>query len=80
MLILVENIDKLPTDVKTNLLGKMSEAGYSVGFHFDPIIYYKDWQRFSDGGNGLYFYVDTLKFPCKNIVTKNDTIIYGLVQ
>lgn len=59
-------------------LEKVKRALYGTKLCYQ--VYYKDWQRFSDGGNGLYFYVDTLKFPCKNIVTKNDTIIYGLVQ
>ena len=42
-------------------------------------VYYKDWQQYpSNGGNGLYYIVYNLDFPCLNVYGVD--IIYGYVK
>jgi len=36
-----------------------TEAGYKVGFHFDPVIYFKDWQKHY--GNVINILFDAIK-------------------
>lgn len=53
---------------------KCIQAGYSVGFHFDPVIFYKDWQKdykktidnifdFIDGKYIKWISVGSLRMP-----------------
>ncbi len=43
---LIRNEEKNAPSLKQRLLAakKCAEAGYLIGFHFDPLIYYKNWE------------------------------------
>lgn len=40
-----EEVGVAPLAARLEAARRCQEAGYKIGFHFDPIIYYPDWER-----------------------------------